>query len=207
MSQQDPQDELRRGGVLCCRKRGYTLTFKSADDSNLLLVKYGEFLYEHLIIFCLFTERGYTLTFKSADDSNLLLVKYGEFLYEHLIIFAPSVEEFGGAVSVETITEFIDGGGNVLVAGSSNSGDILRELASEVGFEVDEEGASVIDHLNYDVNDLGKMVEPDSSQVAMEFDMAFIISNITVHAIKFHKLSLRAGFIVKFSTPPSTALH
>ena len=33
----------------------------------------------------------------------------------------------------------------------------MRELASEVGFEVDEEGASVIDHLNYDVNDLGKV--------------------------------------------------
>jgi oligosaccharyltransferase complex subunit beta len=32
-------------------------------------------------------------------------------LYEHLIIFAPSVEEFGGSLSVETITEFIDGGG------------------------------------------------------------------------------------------------
>lgn len=45
----------------------------------------------------------------------------------------------------------------MLVAGSSNSGDVLRELASEVGFEVDEEGASVIDHLNYDVNDLGKV--------------------------------------------------
>ncbi|PNF16498.1 Dolichyl-diphosphooligosaccharide--protein glycosyltransferase 48 kDa subunit, partial [Cryptotermes secundus] len=103
-----------------------------------------------------FAERNYSLTFKSADDANLVLSKYGEFLYEHLIIFAPSVEEFGGSLSVETITEFIDGGGNVLVAGSSNSGDVLRELASEVGFEVDEEGASVIDHLNYDVNDLGK---------------------------------------------------
>lgn len=51
------------------------------------------------------------LTFKSADDASLVLSKYGEFLYEHLIIFAPSVEEFGGSVSVETITEFIDGGG------------------------------------------------------------------------------------------------
>lgn len=83
--------------------------------------------------------------------------KYGEFLYNHLIIFAPSVEEFGGAISVEAIAEFIDGGGNVLVAGSSLSGDILRELASECGFEVDEEGASVIDHVNYDVKDSGKV--------------------------------------------------
>lgn len=76
-------------------------------------------------------------------------------MYDHLIIFAPSVEEFGGSLSVETITEFIDNGGNVLAAGSSNSGDGLRELASECGFEVDEDGSSVIDHLNYDASDAG----------------------------------------------------
>lgn len=58
-------------------------------------------------------------------------------------------------MSVEKITEFVDDGGNVLVAGSSQSGDAIRELASEFGFEVDEEGAAVIDHLNYDVSDTG----------------------------------------------------
>jgi oligosaccharyltransferase complex subunit beta len=31
--------------------RGFDLTFKTADDSSLSLVKYGEFLYENLIIF------------------------------------------------------------------------------------------------------------------------------------------------------------
>lgn len=99
------------------------------------------------------------MTFKLADDAGLLLSKYGGFLYDHLIIFAPSVEEFGGALSVQAVAEFIDGGGNVLVAGSSMSGDILRELASECGFEVDEEGAAIIDHLNYDVRDQGKVFE------------------------------------------------
>lgn len=53
-----------------------------------------------------------------------------------MIIFAPSVEEFGGSLNVETITQFIDEGGNVLIAGSSVTGDVLRELASECGFEV-----------------------------------------------------------------------
>ncbi|XP_074654507.1 dolichyl-diphosphooligosaccharide--protein glycosyltransferase 48 kDa subunit-like [Tubulanus polymorphus] len=33
------------------RERGYDLTFKTADDSGLTLVKYGEFLYENLVIF------------------------------------------------------------------------------------------------------------------------------------------------------------
>lgn len=96
------------------------------------------------------------LTFKSADDANLQLSKYGEFLYEHLIIFAPTVEEFGGALNIETITDFIDGGGNVLIAGSSQSGDALHELASECGLEIDEEGSAVIDHMNYDVSDSGQ---------------------------------------------------
>lgn len=77
-------------------------------------------------------------------------------------------------MNVDSITQFIDDGGNVLVAGSSVTGDVLRELASECGFEVymkkwwctcevifcakqvDEEGAFVIDHLNYDVSDEGQ---------------------------------------------------
>lgn len=95
------------------------------------------------------------MTFKLADDSNLVLSKFGEYLYKNLVIFAPSVEEFGGEISVDKIAEFIDDGGNVLVAGSSKSGEALRELATECGFEVDEDGAAVIDHLNYDISDAG----------------------------------------------------
>lgn len=100
-------------------------------------------------------ERGLKLTFKLADDANLVLSKYGEYLYKNLIIFAPSVEEFGGDISVEKISQFIDDGGNVLAAASSKSGEALRELATECGFEVDEDGAAVIDHLNYDASDSG----------------------------------------------------
>ena len=31
--------------------RGFQVTLKRADDSNLALIKYGEFVYDHLIIF------------------------------------------------------------------------------------------------------------------------------------------------------------
>lgn len=96
------------------------------------------------------------ITYKVADDPSIVIKKYGELLFDHLIIFSPSVEEFGGALSVEAVIEFIDEGGNVLMAGSSNTGDILREIASECGLEADEEGAAVIDHLNFDVKDSGQ---------------------------------------------------
>merc|ERR1712020_430724 len=106
----------------------------------------------HTIFFKNLNSLGFTLTYKVADDPSIVLKKYGSYLYEHLILFSPSVEEFGGALNVEGITEFVDAGGNVLVAGSSLTGDVLREIASECGFEADEENNSVIDHHNFDTN-------------------------------------------------------
>jgi len=133
-----------------------TISFANAEKETLVLLDNLAIRETHSIFFKSLTDRGYSLTFKSADDSNLVLSKYGEYLYENVIIFSPSVEEFGGAISVEAITKFIDDGGNVLVAGNINSGDVMREIAAECGFEVDEEGAAVIDHLNYDTSDQGK---------------------------------------------------
>jgi len=104
----------------------------------------------HSIYFSMLARHGFDVTYKVADDSSLQLKKFGEFLYEHIVVFAPTVEEFGGALNADTITEFVDRGGNLLVTGGPTTGDVLREIASECGFEVDEEGSYVIDHLNFD---------------------------------------------------------
>ncbi|XP_060529074.1 dolichyl-diphosphooligosaccharide--protein glycosyltransferase 48 kDa subunit [Cylas formicarius] len=133
-----------------------TISHIYAQGNTLVLLENQVIKETHSLFFKSLQERGYTLTFKIADDASLVLSKYGEYIYEHLIIFAPSVEEFGGSLNVDVITQFIDNGGNILVAGSSVTGDVLRELASECGFEVDEEGAFVIDHLNYDISDEGE---------------------------------------------------
>ena len=37
--------------LFCYVDRGFDLTYKTADDSALALIKYGEFLYDNLIIF------------------------------------------------------------------------------------------------------------------------------------------------------------
>jgi len=110
----------------------------------------------HSIFFKKLTDTGMDITYKVADDPSIVIKKYGEFLYSHLLIFAPTVEELGGALSVEAVVEFIDEGGNVLMAGNTNTADVLREIASECGFEADEEGAAVIDHLNFDTKDAGQ---------------------------------------------------
>jgi oligosaccharyltransferase complex subunit beta len=145
---------MRAGAVLLAAVLGLAA---AAENKRVLVLLENLTVKEtHSIYFKTLAGAGFDLTFKVADDANLGLKKYGEYLFEHLIVFAPTVEEFGGAISPEAITEFIDGGGNVLVAGNSNLGEALREIASEVGFEADEEGTSVIDHLNYDAKDEGK---------------------------------------------------
>ena len=105
----------------------------------------------HSLFFKNLVKDGFSLTFKVADDSNIKLKKYGSYLFDHLILFSPSVEEFGGSLNVEAIAEFIDDGGNILAAGSINTAEALREVATECGLEADEEGTSVIDHLNFDI--------------------------------------------------------
>ncbi|XP_045785724.1 dolichyl-diphosphooligosaccharide--protein glycosyltransferase 48 kDa subunit [Maniola jurtina] len=136
-------------GILAC----FTIAY--ADQETLVLVDNLNIRETHSQFFKSLQERGYSLTFKLADDANLVLSKYGEYLYKNLIVFSPSVLEFGGQLDTEAITKFIDDGGNVLMAGNSAAGDVYREIASECGFEMDEESAAVIDHFNYDSLDEG----------------------------------------------------
>jgi len=127
----------------------------SAGSRVLVLVDHLSIKESHSIYFQSLKDRGFELTFKLADDASLSLFAFGRPKYEHLILFSPSVEEFGGSIHVQSITEFIDNGGNVLVAVDENVGEAIRELAVECGIEIDEEGAQVIDHLNYDLSDDG----------------------------------------------------
>jgi len=93
-----------------------------------------------------------------ADDSTLTLKKYGVWVYQNLVLFAPGTDELGGDLSPEAVAEFVDYGGNVLVAGNPTAGDAIKDVAAEFGVELDDGGSYVIDHLNYDVlGDSGKV--------------------------------------------------
>uniref|UniRef100_A0A0K0G297 Dolichyl-diphosphooligosaccharide--protein glycosyltransferase 48 kDa subunit n=1 Tax=Strongyloides venezuelensis TaxID=75913 RepID=A0A0K0G297_STRVS len=94
--------------------------------------------------------RGHRLSIRFADDSTLSLFKFGKRIYDDVFILAPSVHKFGGAINAGQINNFVDDGGNLLVTGSSNIGDAIREIAIEFGFEYDLAKTSVVDHFNYD---------------------------------------------------------
>ncbi|XP_061197195.1 dolichyl-diphosphooligosaccharide--protein glycosyltransferase 48 kDa subunit-like isoform X3 [Saccostrea echinata] len=163
----------------------------TAGKRTLVLVDNWSIRETHSVFFRTLRDRGFELTFKTADDSSLALVKYGEFLFDNLILFSPSVEEFGGSIDVAAITNFIDGGGNVLVAASSDIGDPIRELATECGVEFDYEKTAVIDHLNYDIKDQGKhtMVIADSKNL---LDAPLIVGSKNINPLLYRGVGMVA---------------
>ncbi|VDK40331.1 unnamed protein product [Taenia asiatica] len=127
-----------------------------ASDKNVLVLIENIIIRDtHSQFFKSLTDRNYQLTFKYADDSALDLKLFGEYNYQHIIIFAPTTTEFGGYVSVKALTDFVDNGGNVLVAGGLELGEAVRDFASECGVEFDASNSSVIDHHNFDEMDNG----------------------------------------------------
>jgi len=110
----------------------------------------------HSIFFKSLRDRGFQLTYKAADDSDLALTKYNEYLFDHVILFCPNVVEFGGNVSSKAIVDFIDAGGNVLVAANSQISEPIKEIAGECGVEFSDEGTYVLDRFNSDISDTGR---------------------------------------------------
>lgn len=160
-------------------------------------------------MYFLHVDRGFDITYKSSDDSSLQIIKYGEYLYDHIIVFAPATKgksmtfcsrmeifndefsEFGGRLDAEILTQFVDAGGNVLVAGSNTIGkfilfaqhfldgnyfvlgETIREFAGECGIEFADDKSAVIDHLNYDVNDNGQVGNKISFSDQCEYEYIY----------------------------------
>mmetsp|Transcript_24995 Transcript_24995/g.80541 ORF Transcript_24995/g.80541 Transcript_24995/m.80541 type:complete len:463 (+) Transcript_24995:26-1414(+) len=92
--------------------------------------------------------RGHSTTVVRADDSGVVLQKYGEYLFDHLVLLAPDAEDIGG-LDVQHIVNFVDDGGNLMMALDETASDFMRDLASECGVEVDEPGTVVMDHVDH----------------------------------------------------------
>ena len=75
--------------------------------------------FSHSIFFNQLINNKFELTFRLADDSSLALSLFGDYIYDNLLILAPSTEEFGGDLSIQSIIDFIDSGHNVFICVNS----------------------------------------------------------------------------------------
>ncbi|CAF4020356.1 unnamed protein product, partial [Rotaria magnacalcarata] len=154
LSAEANEPPLVRTAANCVRR----LIYEYRDDfvAGMIVAGWDKKLGGQIIIHLFCLDRGFEITFRSSDDSSLQIVKYGEYIYDNIILFAPGTKEFGGRLDAEVLTEFIDAGGNILIAGSNTIGDAIREFAGECGIEFADDKNAVIDHLNYDANDDGQ---------------------------------------------------
>eukprot|EP00729_Bicosta_minor_P002668 gene2668-33999_t len=103
----------------------------------------------HSRFLAILAAQGLDLEFADASDPQLQLLKEkgGARAYANVVLFAPASTGLGERnLQSSTIAEFIDSGGNVLVAADSNTADFTRDVAANCGFELDEAGTAVIDH-------------------------------------------------------------
>jgi len=96
----------------------------------LALLENLDFKDTHSMYFKRLTDAGQEVTYKVADDPSIVIKKDDNHLYDHLVIFSPTVEKLGGSLSVEAIVEFINDGGNVMMAGSSRGGGVITDHES-----------------------------------------------------------------------------
>jgi oligosaccharyltransferase complex subunit beta len=153
---------------------GIRAELDAADKKILVLLDNQNIKETHSKFFKSLSDKGFELDIKQADAASLTLFKYGERLYNNIIIFAPSVDEFGGQVRVESLANFVDDGGNILIAAGQNLGEAIRDLTAEFGFELDEDTTRVVDHFHYD----SKL--DDGSHAAVIADHSLLIKAPTI---------------------------
>eukprot|EP00735_Rhodelphis_limneticus_P003024 TRINITY_DN1419_c0_g1::TRINITY_DN1419_c0_g1_i1::g.27119::m.27119 TRINITY_DN1419_c0_g1::TRINITY_DN1419_c0_g1_i1::g.27119 ORF type:complete len:448 (+),score=71.06,sp/O54734/OST48_MOUSE/42.92/1e-121,DDOST_48kD/PF03345.9/4.7e-121 TRINITY_DN1419_c0_g1_i1:33-1346(+) len=112
---------------------------------TLVLLDGTEIKTSHSQFFKQLEERGHVLKYAVAGEDEVDLRRYGEYLYDNLVLFAPTADDFG-KFSSDDVLHFVDAGGNLLLAGSLEISDAVRDLANECGVEFDDEDTVAIDH-------------------------------------------------------------
>lgn len=85
---------------------------------------------------------GHEVTYK--DPSSVVLFKYGESIYDNIVVFASDIDDIG-----DELLDFMNKGGNLLVATDENASNSLRDFAENCGVEFDTTGSYAVDHFSF----------------------------------------------------------
>lgn len=124
----------------------------AADQNVLVLLEDLNYKNTHSLFFTSLASHGYTLEYKSVSDGSIKVKDYDQWLYEKIVIFASDVSDFGGELDSAVLAAFVDEGNDLLLAVDSRASEEMRELAAEVGVDVEPRGSAVIDHFAFASN-------------------------------------------------------
>ncbi|CAN8100411.1 unnamed protein product [Discula destructiva] len=99
--------------------------------------------------------RGYKLDHATPKDADLKLTHLGEKTYDHIIFFPVKSKGLGPNLTAKLILDFLDAGGDILVALSADYTvpTALNAALLELDIHIPGERTGlVVDHFNYDVS-------------------------------------------------------
>lgn len=118
-------------------------------QSTLVLARNASILKTHSQFLASLTAAGAQLDVRRSGNSTLQLQHWDTWLYSNIILLHPNVTELGGAADIGQLLEFVEKGGNLLLAVDSTASETTRELASELGVDIEPSGNSVVDHFDH----------------------------------------------------------
>jgi oligosaccharyltransferase complex subunit beta len=110
-------------------------------------------------------ERGYQLSFLNPKkDTGATLTKYEERLYDHIVLFpqklkgtttclkfcvSVNVLAMGSNLTPQILVEFLNDGGNILLAASPSTSESLRDFARELDIDLPPRDSLFADHFSF----------------------------------------------------------
>ncbi|OCT55074.1 Dolichyl-diphosphooligosaccharide--protein glycosyltransferase subunit wbp1 [Cladophialophora carrionii] len=97
--------------------------------------------------------RDFKLSFQSPRDESLGLFRHGQLAYDHLLLTPPKSKGYGPALTPKILLDYVNGGGNILLGLSSESGtpSAISSLLLEFDIALSpDKNSVVVDHFNYD---------------------------------------------------------
>lgn len=139
---------------------------EAGGSRTLVVLNDMSLVQSHSLFFGGLKRMGHELTYK--DPAGVVLTKYGESVYDNIVVFASDIED-----TSDDLLEFMNKGGNILVATDENIAKSLRDFAENCGVEFDSAGSHVVDHFSYSAAE-----DKDKIHSAIITDNVFGASNL-----------------------------
>ncbi|KAH9467171.1 hypothetical protein MJO28_000233 [Puccinia striiformis f. sp. tritici] len=134
-------------------------------DKILVVIEDGVERSDYQSLWSNLNARNHQLSFRAAKDASPALAEFGEPSFDHLILFSPTSKSFPADLSPQALVQFLEDGGNILLAGATNISEYWRDFGREFDIDFDDRTSTVIDnfhHLDSDPTTIYNKLEPDN---------------------------------------------
>ncbi|EFP74210.1 uncharacterized protein PGTG_00166 [Puccinia graminis f. sp. tritici CRL 75-36-700-3] len=126
-----------------------SLESRVSADKILIVIEDGVERSNYQLLWSSLNARNHQLSFRAAKDATPALAEFGEPAFDHLILFSPTAKSFPADLSPQALVQFLEDGGNILLAGSTNLSEYWRDFGREFDVDFDDRASSVIDNFHH----------------------------------------------------------